>query len=46
MQLRVTIASLPGPAQFPSLAVQKSGEGPGIIHHVRDVEDEEKGERT
>ena len=46
MQLRVTIASFPDPAQFPSLAVQKSGEGPGIIHHVSDVEDKEMGERT
>ena len=46
MQLRVTVASFPGPAQFLLLAVRKSGEGPGIIYHVSDVEDRENVERT
>ena len=29
---------------FPSLAVRKSGRGPGIIYHVNDVEGREKVE--
>ena len=32
--------------QAPGYEANKSGEGPGIIHHVSDVEDKEKGERT
>ena len=40
---RLVLASFPGPPSFPSLAVQKSGRGPGIIYHVSDVGVEEKG---
>ena len=31
---------------FPSLAVWKSGRGPGIFYHVSNVEGREKVERT
>ena len=31
------------PPSFPSLAVRKCGRGPGIIHHMSDVEGREKG---
>ena len=34
------------PPSFPSLAVRKSGRGPGIIYHVSDVDGREKVERT
>ena len=34
------------PPSFPSLAVRKSGRGPGIFYHVSDVEGREKVERT
>ena len=30
------------PPSFPSLAVRKSGRGPGIFYHVSDVEGREK----
>ena len=44
--LSTWIASFPGPAQLPLLAVWKSGRGPGIFYHVSDVEGREKVERT
>ena len=31
------LASFPGPAQLPSLAVRKSRRGPGIFSHLSDV---------
>ena len=34
------------PPSFPSLAVRKSGRGPGIIYHVSDVGVERRVERT
>ena len=40
------LASFPGPAQLCSLAIQKSGRGPGMIYHMHDVEGSEKVERT
>ena len=41
----VLVSQVPRPS-FPSLAVWKSGRGPGIIYHVSDVEGREKVERT
>ena len=38
--------SFPGPPSIPSLAVRKSGRGPGIICHVSDIEVERRVERT
>ena len=46
LTLHPHLASFPGPAQLSSLAVRKSGRGPGIIHHVSDIEGREKVERT
>ena len=40
-----TLASFPGPALL-SVAVRKSGRGPGIFYHVSDIEGREKVERT
>ena len=39
------LASFPGPAQL-SVAVWKSGRGPGIFYHASNVEGREKVERT
>ena len=46
LSLASSLVPMQAPPSFPSLAVRKSGRGPGIIYHVSDVGVERRVERT